>query len=616
MIISCTCCSTARNRSALALDGGRGAAVAKLRYSSDGTRLAIFDPDSAGAGGEEFTLWSIAAKRQERAMPGARAPSCVVFVGDRVLACGAKEQAVCVWDVESGNELTKSAGHCGAITSVAWARKGETMLSGDSMGQVCTWNAASGRLVGSIQIGHGTAPVGAGLCAVAPDGEHLVATDQARAFVRVLNEIPVRECTIRTREPVASVTSAFAARKPAAVLVGGYFVNEKATPIEVARVVYLIDLRTGDITRHFTVPHAPLGVALSEDAERVAVAYDADESEQENRHMMAVRVWDARTGKMLREIRCNSFFGEMPLGGVPLAFAPDRRFLAVGENGALVGLWNPETGKRLRTFGREPGWQVGALLIFPDQATVAIGMQQLETGQAKIQLRELASGQVCAEFGGHSGPVSSLALSADGKVLASGSCDTTVILWDLSGLAQLRSQRLSAHDAEALWAELGGQDARRAYRAIWRLAASPQEAVAMLADKVKPESASVPNASDITRLIQRLDDTSFAARQRALEDLRHVGEPAREALQKALIGQQSEETRGRIQRLLAELDSGRPLTEELRGLRAVEVLEHAGTPDARALLRSFAAGRKDRAMTHAAGIALGVLSGRQNNSRR
>jgi hypothetical protein len=242
-------------------------------------------------------------------------------------------------------------------------------------------------------------------------------------------------------------------------------------------------------------------------------------------------------------------------------------------------------------------------------------MHQLKTGRAKIQLRELASGQVRAEFSGHSGPVSSLALSADGKVLASGSCDTTVILWDLTGLAQRGSDRLSAQDAEALWRQLGGQDALRAYRAIWRLAGSPHEAFAMLASKLKPETDS-PSTVDIARLIRQLDDAGFAARERALQGLRRVGEPARQALKKAIAGEPSEETRGRIESLLADLDSGRPLAEELRALRAVEVLEHAATPEARALLEKLAAGNKDRALTQAADIARNVLASQEDRLRR
>ena len=188
---------------------------------------------------------------------------------------------------------------------------------------------------------------------------------------------------------------------------------------------------------------------------------------------------------------------------------------------------------------------------------LVLGTQNVETGKGKVQLRELASGAVRAEFSGHDGPVSSLALSADGRVLASGSNDTTVILWDLTGLKQRSPGRLSVQDAEALGLELGDEDARQAYQVMWRMAAAPRESVTVLAGKLKPETD--PNASDIARLIGQMDDARFAVRERAVQALRGVGEPALASLKRALAGQPSREIRTRLEGLLADLDSGRRL---------------------------------------------------------
>ena len=594
--------------------GETGIPFSVVSYAPRGNKLAIYSPTSP-IFENTFTLWDAAAGKPQSRPPGPCSASSVVFAGDRILACGGHGHTVRVWDVGSGKDLVPVSGHCGAITSLVWSSDDKGLISADSKGSLCTWDVRRGRMISDTQVCYDRENnhfSDAGICAVAPDRKHVIATeDRRQPFVRMLDGSSRREYLIAITEQLTEAMTAFAATKPAALITG----EAPRLAGDEQFAVYAFDVQNGKVTRQLTLPSIAMGVALSGDANRAAAAYETDREQEGERYAVAVRLWDAETGKVLRELKNISFTRDWNVNRIPLTFAPDRRFLAAGENGGLVGLWNPETGKRLRTFGGTPGWQVGALFVFPDQSMVAVGAHDLESGQAKIQLRELASGDVRAEFVGHSGPVTSFALSGDGRVLASGSCDTTIVLWDLTGLAKWRTERLSPTDTEGLWAQLGGQDAGRAYRAIWRLAASPQEAVAMLASKLKFEPDNVPSSADIARLIRQLDDASFTARERAVQELRRVGEPARELLKDLLGRQPSEETRRRVESLLADLDSGRPMAEDLAGLRAVEVLEYAGTPEARALLGRLASGRKDRALTHAAGMALKALSGRPNSSR-
>ena len=48
-----------------------------------------------------------------------------------------------------------------------------------------------------------------------------------------------------------------------------------------------------------------------------------------------------------------------------------------------------------------------------------------------LSLWDLTSGKLLKQFKGHSGPVLSLALSANGQLLVSGSADNTMRLWQL-----------------------------------------------------------------------------------------------------------------------------------------------------------------------------------------
>jgi hypothetical protein len=69
------------------------------------------------------------------------------------------------------------------------------------------------------------------------------------------------------------------------------------------------------------------------------------------------------------------------------------------------------------------------------------------------------------------------------------------------------------------------------------------------------------------------------------------------------------EVRLRVERLL-DAAADQPLPpEELRLMRALAAVEHAGTPEARALLRDLAAGAPEARVTEGARAALRRLGG-------
>jgi hypothetical protein len=88
-----------------------------------------------------------------------------------------------------------------------------------------------------------------------------------------------------------------------------------------------------------------------------------------------------------------------------------------------------------------------------------------------------------------------------------------------------------------------------------------------------------------------------------------VGDQAEEALQRAL-SHPSPEVRRRAQRLLEGLGGGGS-AEELRRLRAIEVLEFLGTPVAREVLAMLAEGAPGARATREACAALDHLRRRR-----
>jgi hypothetical protein len=204
-----------------------------------------------------------------------------------------------------------------------------------------------------------------------------------------------------------------------------------------------------------------------------------------------------------------------------------------------------------------------------------------------------------------------VAFAPDGKTLASGASDTTILLWDagtpLKRLPPPQATELTASQAEALWKDLAREDAAKALRGLQELAGDPGQAVRFLAERLKP--AARIDSRRINGWITGLDGEKFSVRQEAAANLLKAGGQAVPALRHVLASAPPLETRRRAEELLDRLTGGTLTTEQLRLTRAVEALERMGTPEAGRLLRTLAAGAPGALATREAQAALDRLAG-------
>jgi WD40 repeat protein len=219
---------------------------------------------------------------------------------------------------------------------------------------------------------------------------------------------------------------------------------------------------------------------------------------------------------------------------------------------------------------------------------------------------DVRRGKKITTLAGDQGTVCALAFGADPAMLFTAGSDGTVLVWDLG--KQLRKAQQVVEISQAagrhLWTELADPDTAKAYRAVGALVASPTQAVDVLREKLKPvENVS---AADVDKLIAGLDDEAFATRQQASRELRRIGPPCKTALKNKLEKSESVEQRNRIRELLRELEQREkePTPDDLREVRAVEILEVIGTPAARSILESLAKGTAGCRLTDEAAAAL------------
>lgn len=167
----------------------------------------------------------------------------------------------------------------------------------------------------------------------------------------------------------------------------------------------------------------------------------------------------------------------------------------------------------------------------------------------------------------------------------------------------------AACDFPALWNDLASDDGQRAGIATASFLRKPEASVAFLQQRLSPAKAL--DKKRLPRLIADLDADAFERREAASRELVRLGERAVTALRRSLRNRPSLEARRRIEEVLSKLEPCSLTPETLRTLRAIEVLEHIGTPAARRCLQKMGKGAKDARPTRDAQAALRRLAKRR-----
>jgi WD40 repeat protein len=602
-------------------------------FTTDGKTIAIADSE------REIRLYDVASGKEQRVLMGHPMGhyALAVLSDGRLAAAGASNQ-VQLWDLGAGKTVQLSEAHTGPVVGVDTTADGKHIVTRGSDGNVRFWDQTGRHIRGVTPLESGD--IIGRLTAVSRDGRYFtVCTGEVDKVNAGYVNVHMHVFDLNTRKEVLNVTMGREA--PTAV---GFSNDSRRVAATLSGGAQLWDVGTGKQIRVFTPaapmkPEEPPPVAVEDVGEMhtSVLAFSPDDRllatmqprplPPEKRGMgipppdfddgqQIVAFWEVATGKKRREFTIETEPHMLDVGvmfddrgrairgavgrGATLCFAPRGKQFLLGS-GSTISLFDVAAGKEVRRFG---GARLNApsTAFSPDGKLLAAG-----TYDGRVCLWDVATGTALGRASGHRGEVTSVTFSADGKTLISVSADTTGLIWDVADLLKQRDAAPAALSPErlaVLWQLLGKVEGDKIDDAMRALGAVPTDAVPFLGRQLKPRTIAATPA-DIERSIKDLDGATFDVREKATKDLERLEHAAEKALRKAFSEPQiSLEVRRRMERLLERLDAPVTDSERLRELRAIEVLEDIGTPEAKAILERLASGTPGLTITREAKTAL------------
>ena len=209
-------------------------------------------------------------------------------------------------------------------------------------------------------------------------------------------------------------------------------------------------------------------------------------------------------------------------------------------------------------------------------------------GDKTITLVEMATSKEIGTIPNAQGGIRVLAFSADSQTLTTVGEDSSVMIWDWAKTCQSSTEQHQHQSIEKAWAQLNDPDPNPAYAGMLTLKAAPRETVEFLNRRLKIDPKL--EQERIQQWIGQLDHDRFAVRERAKRELWNRSRTVQPTLEKLLKDALPSETEKRIQSILESMAQGRLSPQELRQLRAIQILEWINTTDSRALLEELAKG--------------------------
>ena len=362
-------------------------------------------------------------------------------------------------------ELSVVLGHASPVSTLAFSSDEQMLASGDGSGEIKLWDAKTGQGLSAIAEANNLkeAP-GVGALAFSPDGKLLAAAlvvteditknpnPKSKTQIAIWELSSGRQVQTLPSQDIRVDTIAFS--PDSRMLASGGASN----------IVTLWDVASGKVSTAFTGKAEVVNV----------IRFTTDGAEMMSGNWgTSLTAWSVSTGMLVRQIPGSPrlqtghlpipmFFHNGPIfnsavdrfaeapfsnptvvvrewpsmktlrefkqngsSSTSLGFSSSGRLLASGNTNGDIRIWDVDAGVELATI--KEGFSSDIITMSADNKLLA---QVSEDGNS-IRLWDTANETTVKELTGHTAEINTLVFSPDSKILASGSDDSTIRLWDL-----------------------------------------------------------------------------------------------------------------------------------------------------------------------------------------
>ena len=382
----------------------------------------------------------------------------------KVLASAGADRTIRLWDAATGQQRAVLKGTVASIISLAFSPDGKTLVSGEETGDIKLWDIVSGQVSAALpEKASGVARV-----VFSPDGQTLAAGDYDRNVRLWRRDSNGKFALLTTLQGHSGAVRGLAFSPDGKMLATGSddrtlkiwdlngfsvvktFENQGPTT-EVMSIAWspdgklLVSGNNGGTIKGWNPDPAkdnqPL-FTLSGSRDSVAFSPDGKLLAGPGANDKTVLLWEVNG---LNPPRLVQKFDSGTVIGAQVIFSPDgKRLTGQGDNYSLI-TWDIGTLREVLRINGNPAL-TQALAVSPDGKTLATG-----NGNKTIRLFKADNGESLKNFPAHTitvdnRAINGLAFSPDGKTLASAGLDGTVRLWDLG-----QGREIAKLDADSVW---------------------------------------------------------------------------------------------------------------------------------------------------------------------